>query len=36
MCFDIIEIWYGIANRQIFVIFDRVICLQKVRELSPK
>ena len=27
MCFDIVEIWFGIANGQISCIFDRVICL---------
>ena len=26
MCFDIVEIWFGIANAQILSIFDRVIC----------
>ena len=26
MCIDIVEIWFGIANRQISSIFDRVIC----------
>ena len=27
-CIDIKEIWFGIANRQISSIFDRVICPQ--------
>ena len=26
MCIDIVEIWFGIANRQISSNFDRVIC----------
>ena len=26
MCIDIVEIWFGIANRQILSNFDRVIC----------
>ena len=26
MCFDIVEIWFGIANGQISSIFVRVIC----------
>ena len=27
-CFDIKEIWFGIANNQILSMFDRVICPQ--------
>ena len=26
ICFDIVEIWFGIPQRQISSIFDRVIC----------
>ena len=26
MCIDIVEIWFGIANGQISLIFDRVTC----------
>ena len=26
MCIGIVEIWFGIANRQSWSIFDRVIC----------
>ena len=26
MCIDIVEIWFGIANGQISLIFDGVIC----------
>ena len=26
MCFDIVVIWFGIANGQILSTFDRVIC----------
>ena len=26
MCIDIVEIWFGIANGQIWSVFDRVIC----------
>ena len=28
MCIDIVEIWFGIANRQISSIFYGVICLR--------
>ena len=28
MCFDTVEIWFGIANEQISSIFDGVICLR--------
>ena len=31
MCIDIVEIWFGIANGQISLIFDRVICPTHVR-----
>ena len=27
VCIDIVETWFGIANRQILSIFDRIICL---------
>ena len=26
MCIDIVEIWFGIANGQISVVFDSVMC----------
>ena len=28
ICIGIVEIWFGLANRQISSMFDRVICLQ--------
>ena len=28
MCIDIMKIWFGIANGQTLLIFDRVICPQ--------
>ena len=28
MCIDIVESWFGIANGQIWSIFDGVICLR--------
>ena len=31
MCIDVVEIWFGIANRQILSIFDRVFCLRHIR-----
>ena len=30
LCFDIVEIWFGIANGQISSNFDRVICLRHI------
>ena len=30
MCIDIVEIWFGIADGQISIIFDRVFCLRHV------
>ena len=30
VCIDIVKIWFGIANGQISLIFDRVICPQQV------
>ena len=29
-CFDIVEMWFGIANGLISSIFDRVICLRHI------
>ena len=31
MCIDSIDIWFGIANRQILSIFDKVIYLRRIR-----
>ena len=31
MCIDIVEIWFGIANRQFSSIFDRIVCPPYVR-----
>ena len=31
MCIEIVEIWSGIANGHVSSIFDRVICLRRIR-----
>ena len=35
MCIDIVEIWFGIANVQITLNFDRVICPRQFHILFP-